>query len=622
MNGDPQISFAALVIIATAAFFIPIVVNRIRWVRIPVIVGELIVGIVIGRSGFNIVQPQEWLLFLSTLGITYLMFLSGVEIDFRVLRRMSASPKGRALFKLTSLYFFLVLAVSALVGFWFVRLGWVDNPWIVALILTTVSVGIVLPTLKERGLISTEFGQAVLLTAVVMDFATLILLTVLVTLASGEDPSKLALTLFLFAGGFLTYIGGTKLRDRPFMRDLAHATSQIGVRGAFMLIFIFAYLAQTLGIELILGAFLAGAIVSVISETDQTSLHLKLDAIGFGFLVPIFFIMVGAEFDVAALLASPESIVLALSIIVVAFFVKMVPAAIFARRYTLRGAMGIGALVTPGLSLTVAAAEIGFRLGMLSSATHSAMILLAIVTAGIAPILFERIVPKALEEGPKERIIIVGANERCLLLATRLVDLGERLVLVDKHPERIEQAKERGFEAVHADATQFDEWHRINVLDEHSTVVVATLSDEVNLAVVELMTQQFSVQHVVAHANDPNLAEAMNQLGARTVSPSFATLLVMENIVRHPDLFALLSHGDDEIGIEKFVVRNVALTHVPIRKLELPQGALILAVHRGKEHIIPRGDTLLRLGDVLTIAGEVGQVHAVVRALASYTRTN
>ncbi len=150
------------------------------------------------------------------------------------------------------------------------------------------------------------------------------------------------------------------------MSELAHATSQIGVRGAFMLIFIFAFLSETLGIEVILGAFLAGAIVSLISQSDETSLHLKLDAIGFGFLVPVFFIMVGAEFDVAALIARPEALLLALSIIIAAYLIKVLPATIFAKRYGLKEALALGVVVTPGLSLAVAAAEIGFRLGLLN----------------------------------------------------------------------------------------------------------------------------------------------------------------------------------------------------------------------------------------------------------------
>lgn len=143
MEGQP-ISFAALVIIATSAFLIPIAVRRIRFLRVPVVVGELLVGIAIGKSGFDIVKPEPWLEFLSLLGITYLMFLSGVEIDFALLGKLARRQDGRRVFGLTLLYFALVLALASGAGILLHRAGLIDYPWLIALILTTVSVGVVL----------------------------------------------------------------------------------------------------------------------------------------------------------------------------------------------------------------------------------------------------------------------------------------------------------------------------------------------------------------------------------------------------------------------------------------------------------------------------------------------
>src|SRR5690606_11822944 len=404
---EHSVSFASLVIVATAAFAIPLLLRNVKRFRIPVVVGELIVGIALGKSGLNIVRPDPWLEFLSLLGITYLMFLSGVEIDFALLGRLARAKAGRRAFVLSGAYLVLVLAGGVAIGFLFSHFGLVSNPWLIALILATVSVGLTLATLKEKQLGATEYGQTILIIALAMDVTTMLLLAALVALVAGGDPAQLALIGLLFVAVFLVYLGGRRFGPSPLMSELAHATSQIGVRGAFMLIFIFAFLSETLGIEVILGAFLAGAIVSLISQSDETSLHLKLDAIGFGFLVPVFFIMVGAEFDVAALIARPEALLLALSIIIAAYVIKVLPATIFAKRYGLKEALALGVVVTPGLSLAVAAAEIGFRLGLLNASTHSAMILLAIVTAALSPLIFERLVPSAPGQ-EKERVVIVG----------------------------------------------------------------------------------------------------------------------------------------------------------------------------------------------------------------------
>lgn len=610
---DHTISFSTLVIIATAAFFTPIVVNRIKAVRVPVVVGELIVGIVIGRSGFDIVKPEPWLDFLSILGITYLMFLSGVEIDFRLLRKLSRYPDGRQVFALTALYFVLVLLGGIGAGHLLRLAGLVVNPWLIALILSTVSVGVVLPMIKEKGYAATEYGQTLLVTALLIDFATMLLLAVFVTLQTGGNLAQLGLILLLFLAVFIMYRVGSRFSRGRFMADLAHATSQIGVRGSFMLIFVLAFLSENLGVEIILGAFLAGAVVSMVSESDETSLHLKLDAIGFGFLVPIFFIMVGAEFDLDALLASPESILLAGAIIVAAYLIKVLPSLLFTRRYKLVQAIALGVLVTPGLSLTVAAAEIGFRLGLLTSATHSAMILLAMLTAALSPVLFERLLPGKVGE-ERERLIVVGANERGLLLAKRLSDYGDRLILVDKDTSRTASASGRGYRVVAADAEQIEVWQRL-APDDETTVVVTTLVDQTNLRIAEILRENFEVGSVIAHANDPEVAEQLQKLGVRAVTPAVSTITVMENLVRHPNLFALLNQEDDDIAVEKLVVASSALAGVRLRELSLPEGALILAIGRGREHVIPRGDTRLRIGDVLTVAGQRSEVSEALRRL-------
>ena len=312
-------SFAALVIVATAAFLIPIVVRRIRFLRVPCRRR---------RADRRDHHRQKRSRHRAARAV------AGVPFDPR--RRLSHVPlrSGDQLWPARQTRFLTrrkksVCAVDEPLlaarpcwrsgGFLLTRLGLVHNPWLIALILSTVSVGVVLPMLKEKQLVTTEYGQTILVTALLLDFGTMILLTVLVTMVLGGKLEELGLIGLLFVAVALVYAGGRRYRRSPLMKELAHATSQIGVRGAFMLIFVLAFLSESLGVEVILGAFLAGAIVSLIAQSDETSLHLKLDAIGFGFLVPIFFIMVGVEFDLAALLARPEAVVLALAVLVAAY---------------------------------------------------------------------------------------------------------------------------------------------------------------------------------------------------------------------------------------------------------------------------------------------------------------
>jgi len=608
-----EISYVSLVVIATLAFLVPIAVSKIKRFQIPVVVGELIAGIVVGKSGLDIVHAEEWLTFLSTLGITYLMFLSGVEIDFDLLQNLSRKADGRRLFGTTILYLTSVLALGLAAGYGLRALGLVQNPALIALILATCSVGIVVSTVKENHLSATEYGQTILVTALLLDFITMILLTVLVVVETTGDLRELGLIGVLFMAVFAVYLAGGRLRHKPFMQELAHATSQIGVRGSFMLIFIFSFLSDLLGVEVILGAFLAGAIVSIISHTDETSLHLKLDAIGYGFLVPIFFIMVGAAFDIIALLASPRSLVLAPLMIASAYLVKVIPGALFAGRFGARESFALSILVTPGLSLAVAAAEIGFRLDLLSPSTHSAVILLAIVTAAVSPVLFGKLSPAAAR-APSRRIVIVGASERGLLLAKRFADFEENLLLVDRDLERVAQAESRGFKAAQIDASDPADWRKIE-LDRNTTVVIATQEDELNRKAAELLRAGFEVDSIICQINNPEYAEALKDLDVYTVSPAFAPIALMENMARNPGLFALLNRKDDNVAIQEAMVTNADLAGRAVRELNLPGDTLILAIRRGREHIIPRGETRLRLYDILTLSGTPAELERTIEQL-------
>ena len=191
---EHSVSFASLVIVATAAFAIPLLLRNVKRFRIPVVVGELIVGIALGKSGVNIVRPDPWLEFLSLLGITYLMFLSGVEIDFALLGRLARAKAGRRAFVLSGAVPHLGLGGRR--GDWFSLFAfracfqpladrarsWRPFPW-----------ASTLATLKEKQLGATEYGQTILIIALAMDVTTMLLLAALVALVAGGDPAAVGL---------------------------------------------------------------------------------------------------------------------------------------------------------------------------------------------------------------------------------------------------------------------------------------------------------------------------------------------------------------------------------------------------------------------------------------------
>lgn len=400
-------SFAPLLIVTALAAAIPLISDRLKVLPIPVIVGEILAGILLGESGFGIIQESPYLTFLAEFGFVYLMFLSGLEIDFSRLRSAElAERRGGALGNPITLGFAVfagTVALAFLISLLLGAAGMVKSPLIMALILSTTSVGVVVPVLRDAGLTAGPFGQSMLLSALVADFSTMLLITVAIAAAAGGVTPELLLIVVLFVAFFGAWRVGAFLRRGHWRRLVGTpraAAAETRTRLAFALMVFFVVLSQWVGAEVILGAFLAGAAISLISNRESRTLEGKLSAIGFGFLIPIFFIHTGANFDFAMVTGSPKGLLLVPILLVAAYAVKVLPALLYARVYSMRGAISAGLLLSSRLSLIIAAAAIGVRVGAVSEAVAAAVILVAVFTCTLSPILFAKVYRTPADAGP------------------------------------------------------------------------------------------------------------------------------------------------------------------------------------------------------------------------------
>jgi Kef-type K+ transport system membrane component KefB len=396
-----------LLLITLLAVAIPILASRIRLVRLPIVVGEILAGIIIGQSGLNLVTSSPTLTFLAEFGFTFLMFLSGLEINFDTLFATAEAgqepqrPRWQHPLALAGLCFVATILLALITGLGLTQLGLARHPVLLGLILSTTSLGIVVPVLKERELTATLYGQVVLATALLSDFVTLLLLSLVIAAFSHGLSLDLLLFLFLLAAFVAVAKVGQWASRLPVLTrlidELSHATAQIRVRGCLALMVSWVVLAEALGVEVILGAFLAGAIVSLSGQGHVAPLSEKLDAIGYGFFVPLFFILVGANFDLRALLGSPTALLLVPLLIAAAYGVKVVPALLLRTLFSWRETLSAGVLLSSRLSLIIAASAIALQLNMITAATNAAIILVAVVTCTLSPILFARLLPRSAE---------------------------------------------------------------------------------------------------------------------------------------------------------------------------------------------------------------------------------
>jgi len=589
-----ETSYYSLLIIVLLAVFVPLLLNKVKFLPIPLVVGEIIAGMIVGKSGFDLINTNSWLDFLSTFGFVFLMFLSGLEIDFDLLINNGSSKKKKWYNNppvLAVLIFLLTLLLAGIVSTIFYWQGWISNIPLMTLIMSTTSLGIVVPILKEKGLLGIEYGQTLLFSALVADFATMVLITIYVTLYLSGLSYQVLFILLLFLVFFIFYRMGVRIAHHRIIEELAHATFQIEVRGAFALILIFIALAQQLGVEVILGAFLAGVIVALVRENDLSQLNMKLDAIGYGFFIPIFFITVGANFDIHSVLNNPDALFLLGALLLASFIVKIFPALILKIGHTWQETIGAGFLLSSRLSLIIAASAISLELGAITEAVNSAVILVAIITCTFSPLLFEPFVP--LKEATKNnKIYIVGVNEKVLLLAQKLRQAKYELVLITKFKERHKLAVKNNHKNVFLGNYLDVDWLKSTGIENARTVVISTLTEETNTELCRITKRIFGIDHIVLLTNSQYAPQGAKLYGAYYVSPEVATIFMAENLVTHPQAFNLLTHSEESCDILEIKLNNPRYFNLPLRKLKLPGDSLLLSILRNGEKIIPHGNTI------------------------------
>lgn len=595
--------YSGLLIIVLLAVFVPVLLKKFKFIPIPLVVGEILAGMIVGKSGFDLISSNSWLDFLSTFGFVFLMFLSGLELDFDLL--LNNGKTKRVWHQnppiLGILIFILTLALGGIVSTLFYHQGWISNIPLMTLIMSTTSLGIVVPILKEKGLLALEYGQTLLFSALIADFATMVLITIYVALYRSGLTYQVLLILLIFLPFFIFYRMGIRIARNKIFEELAHATFQLEVRGAIALIFIFIAFAHQLGVEVILGAFLAGVIISLVRENDLSQLNMKLDAIGYGFFIPIFFITVGANFDIKSVVNNPESLYLFFGLLISSYIVKLVPALILKFGHTWQETLGAGFLLSSRLSLIIAASAISLKLGAITEAVNGAVILVAIITCTFSPLLFEPFAP-AKEKRIRNKIYIIGLTEKALLLAQRLEDSEYEVYLVTKYQERYNKAKKNFNNIYLGDYLNID-WLRNTGIEEARTVIISTSLEDVNTELCRICKKIFGIEHLVLLTNSQNEPEGSRLYGALYVSPEVATIFMAENLVINPQAFNIFTHADENCDIGEIRLVNSDFINKPIRKLKLPGDSLILSVLRKGEKIIPHGNTVLKKDDIIMLVG-------------------
>ena len=390
----PTISFNSVLIIAAMAVLVPLISGLLPRLPVPGAALEVIGGILIGPAVLGWVRIDAPVLVLSDLGLGILLFLAGLEIDIDQLR----GPLARL-----AVSAFAVSAVLALLCAYAFRLaGQARQPLLLAIILMSTSAGLLLPLLKDAGEESTGFGQLIMTAAALAEIVPIMLLSLFFS-ATAATPGAQAVSLAIFivlvvlSGTALTWVRRLEPAGRLLNR-LSDTSAQLRVRASLTLALAFGVLAYRFGFASILGAFAAGLLVRIVDlarGSPHPQFRVKLEGIGFGFLVPIFFISTGVAFPLKALFTNPAALAEVPLFLVALLLVRGLPALLYVRFAGRRRAVAAGLLQATTLTFVIVAAQIGLADGKLTPTAAASLLTAGLLSAILFPAVAQRLLPRA-----------------------------------------------------------------------------------------------------------------------------------------------------------------------------------------------------------------------------------
>jgi CPA2 family monovalent cation:H+ antiporter-2/trk system potassium uptake protein TrkA len=262
------------------------------------------------------------------------------------------------------------------------------HAWMIMLILSTTSLGIVMPVLREYGLLRSPYGQTLLTAAFIADLITMLLLSVVAGFYQSGFTWRQASVGLLLPLIVICYQIFVRMRQSRAWRGEDALASSFKLQAVFAILGLYGIATDLTGAEPILGGFLAGLLLASFRIQEHHPLRQQLEGIGYGFIIPIFFLMVGAQFDLRAFLASPQALEWVPLLLATAYVVKVLPMAGMFRTLGVRMALAGGFLLSSRMTLVVVAASIGIRLGVIPPSLEDALIVMAMLTSLLSPLIF------------------------------------------------------------------------------------------------------------------------------------------------------------------------------------------------------------------------------------------
>ncbi|MQB79521.1 potassium transporter [Lactobacillus reuteri] len=564
----------SLLIVMLAALIIPIIMARFKVSSIPTAIAEIITGIILGKSFFNIVNPNWTLNFLSSLGVIMLMFLSGMEINFDLFRKTPGKKRdSKSPVIMASQAFGLIVISSFVIALIISRLHLFSDILLATIIFSTVALGVVIATLKEKDILQKPVGQTLLLTAVLGEVVPMLALTFYASI-NGGNAKRLGLIVFLFLAAFFLLWRF----KQPFIwfNKISKSTTQLDIRLAFFLIFALVTIAETVGAENILGAFLAGMVMKLLEPSETT--EDRLNSIGYGFLIPFFFIMTGDRLD-------------------------------------LKNSFAGSFLVATTITLVLPTLQVARNLHAITGAQSDAFTLAAVIVCIIAPIVFNSMYKLEKSDLIKQKVNFIGTNTLTVPISQQLYKnwYDVRMVTDNENNFKTYNSQVKHLEylpTLDAEALEQGGYFDCDI------VVVGFLNDHKSARLAQI-AKEHGVKRVIASQNNPRLdpkdVSALREKGIEIFNSFNVQSSVLRALIESPLILRMLT--DTEAGLYEATVLNSRYTGRELHTLPFVNNITISRIFRKRKPIDPHGDTIIEYGDHILFTGDRKAAEEVREAL-------
>lgn len=610
----------SLLIILTAALVTPLTMAWLRLSVLPTAVVEILVGILLGPSALNLVHSNTTLTLLSNTGVIFLLFLSGMEIDFSLFTRRrvpqtplaakvaSQAPKYSPVFLAVTSYASIVVLALAL-GWGCVWLGLFKDAWLAAIIFMTISLGIVIATLKEKELLSKPFGQTILLIAALGEIVPLFALTLYASIFGSNSRSLWLLLLIFLAAGILF------LRFKPFFNfyeRINKSTTQLDIRLAFFLIFSLVVIAESVGAEGILGAFVAGIVMKLLQPHEDTKV--RLDAIGYGFFIPIFFMMSGAELNLRQLLAQPATLLLIPAFFIAYLLAKVAVYAVLRLRFHRKNALAGAAISSVTITMVLAVLQVAKTMHAVTSQQSGAFLLAAILTCVLGPLVFNLSYAAEAEDLKQTTVHFIGTNLWTVPVAQQLAKNWYTITMyTDKAANYRTYNSEVTVDLL--DTLEPTAVEQQNVFDA-DIVVLGHFNATKNYQLAKA-AKAYGVSRVIARFEDRNVLDAredeLTDLGIEVFNTPNVNIAMLRSLIETPATLQLLTSSTTTVY--EVTLRNRRYTDQAIRQLPFIGDITISQIFRDRHFIRPTGATTLKFNDRLIFTSSPETAREIRREL-------